>query len=793
MDALLEQWQTGDLHPLIRARLQIPERAPRTAPLPASLSEPTRQMLRQSGIQDLYGHQADAIAQLMQGSDVVVSTPTASGKSLCYALPIIEALATDPRATALLLFPTKALERDQGKELTAMLGQAGVQAIVAPYDGDSTADARRMARSRARVILTNPDMLHLGILPHHTSWGSFLSGLRHVVLDELHLYRGVFGSHVANVIRRFHRVLGFHGARPSWMAASATIRNPGELAQGVIGRRFQLVEESGAPSGQRTVLFMTPRLIDPVSGMRGSYLHLASRVTGDLVTHGLQTLVFAQSRRGVEVALRYVREHVRKQGIEPESVQGYRGGYLPQLRRRIEDGLKTGDLRCVVATNALELGVDIGSLDAVVLAGYPGSVASTWQRIGRAGRRLEPSLAVYVGSSAPLDQYMVSHADWLASASPESGLVNPDNLEILLMHIRCALFELPFETGEPFGGLDGEQMRQVLDHLVAEGEAHHAGRVTQWIADEYPGQAVNLRSIGPEPFTVRDETVGSVLGEVEGRSAYRMLHEQAIYQHAGLPYLVEELDLERRRALVREVDPEYYTQPIVATTITPIDHVDHQDVREMQVHLGEVKIVERVTGFKKIRYGTHENLGAEEADLPELTMEAFAVWLQPSLAALRRGQDVLDSPTPAAGGMGATEDPGSWSDSTLVLPPWVTDGLQGLGELLRQMGSMRLMCDPHDLVGVLGPGQQDWSSPGAGDAALLPALYLHESHPGGVGLAETLYTLIDQVALDGLHALLSCPCQDGCPSCVGPPDREDQIKKQAARFLLETLAGEHVH
>lgn len=762
IDAVREAWGERPFSGLVRARLDLPADEPRTAPVPAGLGPACARALETLGIEALYTHQAEAIEHVLAGRNVVVATPTASGKSLCYQLPIVDALSRDPRATAMLLFPTKALGRDQGKELLDVARSASIETHLAAYDGDTPSEVRRMARARARIILTNPDMLHMGILPHHTSWSSFLSGLRFVVIDELHQYRGVFGSHLANVLRRLARVLAFHGGSPTYLASSATILNPREMAETLAGVPFSLVSESGAPQGRKTLYMMTPPLVDARTGMRGSYLHLAARAAADLVRAGLQTLVFAQSRRAVEIVLRYVRDRVRRDSTEPEAVQGYRGGYLPALRRRIEDGLKQGTLRCVIATNALELGIDIGSLDAVVLAGYPGSIASTWQRIGRAGRRLTASIAALVCSASPLDQFIAEHAEYLAGSPPERGLLNPDNLEIVLEHLKCASFELPFETGEPFGGLDADETREVMDHLASQGLVHSSSERHTWIADTFPGAAINLRSIGPEPFVITDATVSQVLGEIDGRNVFRMLHEQAIYQHAGMDYLVERLDLAERRALVKEVDPDYYTKPIVRSSLSPIDTLDTTRHRYLNIHLGEVRIVERVTGFKKIRFGSHENLGYGEVDLPELTMEAFGVWIELTHEGAQEASRILSRSDPAA----------------TASPAWLSEGLEGLGSLLRHIAALGLMCDTHDLVPALGLDPEE----------ARPAITIHEAHPGGVGLAEKLYARIGETALEALDALDRCPCDSGCPSCCGPPQRPDGLRKQAARIILELVS-----
>ncbi len=772
---VVARWSAPPMSRLVTARLDVPASAERLSPIPDGLGEAGLRALSSLGIHSLWSHQADAVAAALRGEDVVMATPTASGKSLAFQLPVIDALARDPRATAIFLYPTKALEHDQMKGLRALIRGAGLDVTVATYDGDSPADRRRLARARARVILTNPDMLHMGILPHHASWAPFLAGLRYVVLDEMHGYRGVFGSHFANVARRLSRILGFHGARPAWIASSATIANPGELASALVGRPFSVVGASGAPSGPRILYFMTPALVDEASGVRGSYLHMAARAAADLVRAGLQTLVFAQSRRAVEIVLRYVRDDLAPGGLPPEAVQGYRGGYLPSLRRSIEDGLKQGATRCVIATNALELGVDVGSLDAVVLAGFPGTIASTWQRLGRAGRSHAPSIAVLVGSASPLDQFVIRHPEWLAETAPERGLVDPDNLEIVLPHLRCAVFELPFARDEGFGGLDPDAVAEVMTHFASEGLVHSGEGRHVWVADEYPGAGLSLRAIGGEPFVVLDSTLGQALGEVDARSTARTLHENAVYQHSGLPYLVEKLDLETRQAHVREIDPDYYTQPSVATTLTPIETLGSRSLPDAVLHLGEIRIVEKVTGFKKIRYGSHENLGYGEVDLPESVTETFAVWIAPTVS----GIDLVCRAL-------AGEDAGAASP---LLASWVEEGMDGTGSLLRQVSSLRLMCDPRDLGAAVGmPGEA-----GAGDgSAMLPVLYVFDAHAGGVGIAERLFDEIGIHAHDALEVLDGCPCTAGCPSCVGPPDREGAPRKAAARAMLALIA-EEVH
>ncbi|MEI8258899.1 MAG: DEAD/DEAH box helicase, partial [Deltaproteobacteria bacterium] len=524
----------------------LPARKGRYAPLPDGLEPRLAKALGARGIRQLYLHQAEAFEAATSGRHVVVATPTASGKSLCYNLPIADALARDSTARALYLFPTKALARDQESALRDLLREAGIEAAASVYDGDTPGDARRAARERGGAILTNPDMLHTGILPHHAAWARTFQSLRYVVIDELHTYKGVFGSHLANLVRRLRRVARFHGSDPVFLCASATIGNPREHAARLLGSDVTLVKENGAPAGPRRVLLYNPPIVNVELGIRASYMKTAVRLTTDLARAGVSTILFGPSRNGVETMLRYLRDALVPE-LPAESIQAYRGGYLPETRRRIEQGLRAGDVRCVVATNALELGIDIGELDAVVCAAYPGSIAATWQRFGRAGRRGEPSLAVLVTSSAPIDQYLAREPRYLLDRPVEEARIDPDNVEVLVQHMKCAAFELPFETGETFGDLGAEATEDALGFLAQHGVVHKSGTRWHWITDQYPAQSVSLRNLSWDNFVVIDEAHGKAIAEVDFRSAHTTLYEQAIYQLEGETFQVERLDYENHK------------------------------------------------------------------------------------------------------------------------------------------------------------------------------------------------------------------------------------------------------
>ncbi|MHB8874726.1 MAG: DEAD/DEAH box helicase [Myxococcaceae bacterium] len=756
-------------------------REARFADVPDDLAPGVREALRLRKIERLFSHQAAAYRLAKDGRDVVVATPTASGKSLCFNLPVLDQLAREEGARALYLFPTKALSRDQEDALRKLMGDAGLSHGAITYDGDTPGDARRAARERSGILLTNPDMLHTGILPHHAGWARLFANLRYVVLDELHMYRGVFGSHLANVLRRLDRVARFHGSSPRFIFASATIGNPSEHASRMLGREVSLVDENGAPSGPRRLLVYNPPVVNEELGIRASYVKTATALTADLVRAGVPTLLFGQSRNNVEVMLKYLRDHLADdKRIDPSSVQGYRGGYLPGTRRDIEAALREGSVRCVVATNALELGIDIGSLDAVVCAGYPGSIAGLWQRFGRAGRRGEGSLALLVTSSAPLDQYVAQAPGTLLGSPIEHARIDPDNVEILVQHLKCASFELPFAEGESFRDVPVPETQDALEFLTHHQVVHpvpgaDGKRVFHWATDAYPANHVSLRSIGWDNFVIIDVETEASIAEMDFRSAHTMLHEQAIYQHDALQFQVERLDFDNHKAFVRKVAPDYFTDAMTYTRVSVMAEERSATLAtggeaRLLAGLGEVSVVEKVVGYKKIKFHTHENVGYGEVTLPEMQMHTTAFWLTVP-------EDVVRSrPEPR---------------------PAVIEALRGILSALHTVACVGLMIDPRDLGRTVGsksePEGPPRKDPHAG-AGFDPTLFLYDNIPGGVGLAGRLFEERDELLRRGRALLEGCTCASGCPACIGPElgapaHGETGPRKRLARELLVALGA----
>jgi DEAD/DEAH box helicase domain-containing protein len=782
--AVLDRWQhdTG-----LWRNVVLHERLPATPAItddvPDVLAAPVRAALQARGVSRLYSHQRAAFELAIAGTDIVIATPTASGKSLCYNLPVAHALSTERQARALYLFPTKALARDQEAALHALLRDAGIEYGAITYDGDTPGDARRAARDRSSVLLTNPDMLHAGILPHHAAWSRLFANLRYVVVDELHSYRGVFGSHLANVLRRLLRVARFHGADPKFVFTSATIGNPSEHASRMLGRPVALIDQSGAPRGPRRVMVYNPPVVNAELGIRASYIKTAVRLSADLIQCGVSTLVFGQSRNNVEVMLKYLREQLVRDKGDPESVQSYRGGYLPEQRRGIERALRDGEVRCVVATNALELGIDIGALDAVVCAGYPGTLASLFQRFGRGGRRGEESLSLLVASSAPLDQYLANNPKALLTAASEEARIDPDNVEILVQHVKCAAFELPFEDGEHFGDVPPEVVSDALgflgEHRLVHRVVGSTGKaVYHWASDAYPANNVSLRSIGWDNFVVIDVERDAVIAEMDFRSTHTMLHVQAIYQHVGEQFQVERLDFENHKAFVRKVDSDYYTDAMTHVRVSVIEQdrtapltATRPCAHALQAALGEVSVVEKVVGYKKIKFHTHENVGYGEVNLPEMQLHTSALWLTVPEAIVQAQP---------------------WSR------PEVIDALRGLGHALHTVASISLMVDPRDLGHTLGDRKDAESTPSKGVYAAPgfdPTLFVYDRMPGGVGLAPRLFEQRDELMARVLGLLHGCTCDSGCPSCVGPTmfpntSQHTAVNGQARREIAVQLLSD---
>lgn len=746
----------------------LPATEARYAAIPEELSEGLVEALRVREVDRLYEHQAEAYSLARSGRHVVIATPTASGKSLCYNLPVLDRLAVERDARALYLFPTKALSRDQEVALRGLMKDAGLDHGAVTYDGDTPGDARRAARERSGILLSNPDMLHAGILPHHAAWARFFSNLRFVVLDELHTYRGVFGSHLANVLRRLRRIARFHGSDPTFIFASATIGNPREHASRIVGEEVALIDQSGAPTGERHVLLYNPPVVNAELGIRASYVKTAVRLAADLVRAEVPTLVFGQSRNNVEVMLKYLRDRLAADRVDPGLIVAYRGGYLADTRRRIEAGLRSGDVRCVVATNALELGIDIGSLDAVVCAGYPGNVAGLWQRFGRGGRRSGSSVALLVTSSRPLDQFVAHDARSLIGAPVEHARIDPDNVEILVSHLKCAAFELPFEEGEAFGDVPEEAVRDALtflaEHRVVHAAPNGEGRlVWHWATDAYPANHVSLRNVGWDNFVVIELDRDRTIAEMDWRSTHTMLHEQAIYQHEGEQYQVERLDYENHKAYVRKVEPDYYTDAMTHTRVAVLSEDDAAWVKlgapaGVAAGVGDVSVVEKVVGYKKIKFHTHENVGYGDVRLPEMQMHTTSFWLTVP-------EDIVRAQP--------------------VGRATVLDVLRGIGSAMHLVAAVGLMCDPRDLGQTLGDRSDEDAPPSreGGAPGFDPTIFLYDHVPGGVGLAPRLFEERETLLLKTRALVDACPCSDGCPACIGP-DAAGQVSAQVRRKEL---------
>ena len=765
----------------VTAVRRMPARAAQHAEFPEGIDERLCQLLSDRGIARLYTHQAGAIAHALGGRNVVITTPTASGKTLCYNAPVLSSVLRDPSTRALYLFPTKALAQDQLAELHELsdgLSRRDTAEIgVFTYDGDTPQDARRTIRGRAHIVLSNPDMVHSGILPHHPRWAKLFENLRYVVIDELHAYRGVFGSHLTNVLRRLQRICRYYGSNPTFICSSATIANPRELAESLVEQPFELISESGAPRGEKFFLFVNPPVVHPQLGIRRSYLAETRRVAAEFLKRQLQLIVFAQSRLATEILTTYLKDDFGGAPGTADQIRGYRGGYLPQRRREIEKGLRDGAVRAVVSTNALELGIDIGALDVSVMAGYPGTIAATWQRAGRAGRRSTQSAAVLVASSAPLDQFVVRHPSYFFDASPEHALINPDNLHIMVDHVKCAAFELPFTTTDAYGRHDVQEVLAILAEsgLVHRVDTDDASGTWQWTSESYPADAVSLRSISSDNFVIVDITRGAdVIGETSFTSGPSTLHEKAIYLLEGGLYQVERLDFDGRKAYVRQIDCDYYTDAITYTKVTVLEAFSAERLRAY----GEVHVASRVVGFKKIKFYTNENVGSGELDLPEQEMHTTAYWL-----------------TLPAGVMNAL--PYAQDDRR--------DGVVGLSFAMRQVAQLLLMCDRQDIGISIGAGEHgddpDLTRAGArfdttyGAPARLsnePRIFIYDNYPGGIGFSEPLFRMHDELLVRTQELIAGCECERGCPTCVGPVGNTGPMAKAVALRILELVSARQI-
>jgi DEAD/DEAH box helicase domain-containing protein len=777
LDGLALRDRDGEILTAVR---HFPGRPAQWTDFPSWIHPDLRAAYQAKHIARLYSHQAAAAETVLAGKNIVIVTPTASGKTLCYNLPVINAILENTDSRAVYLFPTKALAQDQLAEIHDLNQRLENRFGVFTYDGDTPSDARKAIRERGHIVLTNPDMLHTGILPHHTRWIRLFENLRYIVLDELHTYRGVFGSHLCNVLRRLRRIAGFYGCHPQFICCSATIANPGELAAKLLETDVEVLNANGAPSAEKTFVFYNPPVVNRALGIRRSYINEASRVTQEFLKRDLQTIVFANSRLHTEIMLTYLQQANPQPPDRPATIRGYRGGYLPNERREIERGLRDGGVRGVVSTSALELGIDVGSLDAVVMAGYPGTIAATWQRAGRAGRRSGSSCAVLVASSAPLDQFIVRHPDYFFGNTPEHAFIQPDNLEILINHLKCAAFELPIGPDERFGAVD---LQEICARLSEARFLHRAGQNYHWTQEAYPADTVSLRSVTSDNFVIIDITGAStVIGEVDFSSALTTVHEKAIYIHGGQQYHVEHLDFKERKAFVKRADVDYYTDAIRYTQVRILECVEETRVRKAVPDIpamrsyGDVLVRSQVIGFKKIKFFTNENVGAGNLELPENEMHTTSYWItleRPLLESL----------------------PFSISERQ--------SAMFGLLHALASVATLLLMCDRRDLGTAIGerppaPGVQDIgmeSMPGRDRMSenakefFEPNLYLFDAYPGGIGFSEPLYRAHELLMQRSRELIVACECSYGCPSCVGPAGDLATRAKEAALAILDRLGN----
>ena len=724
----------------------LPERQAQYAPWPLEADQRIKDVLAKRGIHQLYSHQVSSLEAVQQGQDVVVVTPTASGKTMCYNLPVLSSILKNPDARALYLFPTKALSADQVSELYELIELLGVDIKTYTYDGDTPVSARKAIRQAGHVVVTNPDMLHSNILLHHTKWVKLFENLRYIVIDEIHSYRGVFGSNLANVLRRLMRLCAFYGSHPQFILCSATIANPQELAQMLVGRPVHLVDNNGAPVGEKHIIFYNPPVINRQLGIRKSSLQETRRLATLLLKNRIQSIIFARSRVQVEVLTKALKEQAADPLGASARVRGYRGGYLPQERRDIERSLRAGRVDMVISTNALELGIDIGSLDACILCGYPGTIASTWQQAGRAGRRQGKSLTILVATSSAMDQYLISHPEYFFAQSPENALLNPDNLYILLNHFKCSAYELPFKDGELFGNALGAD--SMLGYLQEEQIVRNVGSVWHWATEDFPASEISLRTAMTENFLIMDITNPErvrVIGEMDRFAVPMLLHENAIYLHEGVQYQVEKLDFDACKAFVRHVNVDYYTDADLNVSLSLLD-IDREDTN---AYFGEIKVTALVKIFKKMKFDTGESLGYGPVRLPETDMHTQAMWMTlPQESSLKYPKDSLQN------------------------------GMLGICNTLRIVCPLYLMCAGHDIA-VSYQVKSPFTD--------LPTLIIYDNSPGGIGLAEKAYPMRKVLLTQALQLIERCDCEAGCPSCVGPVGEVGADGKQLAVHLLKDL------
>lgn len=715
---------------------------------PSQLHPSLQKALRAKGIHQLYCHQREAFDATYEGESITAVTPTASGKSLCYHLPVLQSILEQDASRAIYLFPTKALAQDQLADLHEMIEASEEEILSYTYDGDTAPGLRNKVRKSGHIVLTNPDMLHAGILPHHTKWVSLFENLKYIVVDELHTYKGVFGSHVAHVLRRLLRICRYYGSNPVFICTSATIQNPQELAENLTNTSMRLISRNGAPAGKKHFLFYNPPMIHPAFGVRRSAALEVRDLASLLYRKNIQTIVFAKSRVRVEMLVTYMKELTKKKLFDA-SIMGYRGGYLPSERRIIEKGLRDGSIQTVVSTNALELGIDIGQLQACIMTGYPGNIASALQQAGRAGRRQDEALIIYVAQSTALDQYIIQHPNYLLGQAPEEARIHPDNLFILMDHLKCASFELPFTLTETYGEFD---VQELLAYLESEGVLVQTSTKWHWMTDQFPANNISLRSAAEENVVIIDQTIPKetqVVGEMDIFSALTLLHEEAIYMHQGTQYQVETLDWDEKKAYVTEVDVDYFTDANLAVELKVISEDDQMPNGDHTVAYGDLAIAAKTTIFKKIRFNTHDNIGSGPIDLPTVELHTTGTWL-------------------------AFDAPKNWSEAEL------TDAMTGAAYAIQSFIPLFVKCDRSD-IHVMPQVKATHTEK--------PTIFIYDSYPGGIGLSEKLYTRWHDLLKEAANHVANCYCEAGCPVCIGAQDREEGMKEEVVALLRALIGG----
>jgi DEAD/DEAH box helicase domain-containing protein len=726
----------------------IPRQEAQTVPFPETIPAQIIEVLKKDSISSLYSHQANAFEQIQDGKNVVIVTPTASGKTLTYNLPILTSLLENQEIRTLYLFPTKALAQDQVHELHHLIEKLEEPITCHTFDGDTPPEVRRTIRSAGHIVVTNPDMLHQGILPHHTLWIKLFENLKFIVIDEIHAYRGVFGSHLSNVIRRLKRICTFYGSDPQFICSSATIANPQEIAEKITGTTVTVVDNNGAPTGEKHFLFYNPPVVNMELGLRNSVVKEVRKIVKHFLPTGIQLIVFARSRLNVEILVTYLKASAKQLKISPNKIRGYRGGYLPNERRKIEQGLRNGDIQIVVSTNALELGIDIGQLDVSIMTGYPGSISSSWQQAGRSGRRQTTSVSLMVLSSAPLDQYLAEHPDYFFGKNPETANIDQNNLPILMSHLKCGAFELPFTSEEKFGT---DATQQLLQYLKDERVLRETDGKYYWMQDVYPADEISLRNANPNNVVIVNTSDNNqIIGEVDLFSAPLLVHKDAIYIHESQQYQVDELDWEGKKAFVSETDSDYYTDAIAKTDLKVLDILESREER-YHTFYGEVAVTTVATAFKKVKFFTHENVGMGKIYLPEMEMHSNSTW--------------LEFPT------------------MLFTDPYfeesvIGEGIRGIAYTMQNLIPLYIMCDRAD-ISVIPMVRAPFSN--------LPTIYVYDKYPGGIGLSNKVFTMLSTILQAVLEHIQSCSCDKGCPSCIGPPLESGLFGKESAQRILKQL------